>query len=77
MSPPVPVEVCLRVQVDLRVYLIRYAAGRAISVAQESFLGGEMWRLPVEEVPAVGYRRDALRAAEAFIAGFRLPAVAS
>lgn len=70
-------EACVRVERGGRVFLVRYAGPAATSIAQESPFGGDMWRLPVAAVPPAGEVREALRTAEAFVAGLRLPAVAS
>ena len=75
--PPDPADICIRVALDGRAFLVRYAGIRPASIAQENPFGGEMWRLPANDLPPFGPARDALRAAEAFVAGQRLPAVAS
>ena len=77
MSRPVTIEVCLRVRVDHRVYLVRYDGAAPQTIAAESPFGGEMWRLPVQDLPRNAGHEAALRAAEAFVGQFRLPAVAS
>ena len=75
-QPETP-DICIRVALDGRAFLIRYAGIRPASIAQENPFGGEMWRLPADDLPPFGPARDALRAAEAFVASLRLPAVAS
>ena len=70
-------DICIRVALDGRAFLIRYAGIRPASIAQENPFGGEMWRLPADQTPPGWPAREALRAAEAFVASLRLPAVAS
>lgn len=76
-APAATDEVCIRVERDGRVFLVRYAGPAASSIAQESPWGGDMWRLPAADVPPAGTVREALAAAERFVANLRLPAVAS
>jgi hypothetical protein len=78
MSPPAETpDICIRVALDGRAFLVRYAGIRPASIAQENPFGGEMWRLPVDQAPPGWPARKALAAAEAFVASQRLPAVAS
>lgn len=70
-------DICIRVALDGRVYLVRYAGIRPASIAMESPFGGEMWRLPADDLPPFGPACEALREAEAFLSQFRLPAVAT
>ena len=70
-------DICIRVALDGRAFLVRYAGIRPASIAQESAFGGEMWRLPADDLPPFGPLPQALAASEAFVAGLRLPAVAS
>jgi hypothetical protein len=78
MTPPADTpDICIRVAFDGRAFLVRYAGIRPASIAQENPFGGEMWRLPADQPPPSTLERKALAAAEAFVAGLRLPAVAS
>ena len=72
-----PTDIWIRVALDGRAFLIRYAGIRPASIAQEHPRGGEMWRLPADQARPGWPEREALRAAEAFLASLRLPAVAS